>query len=133
MRALLHKIIIWLIAGAMLGVSAGVLIVSAAFALFALLRVWLGPPGAAAVTALAAAALMAGIAMALESWAHGRRPSPEEDKDLVQRLIDMVQERPIMAVGAIAAMVALALRNPALVAIVAKAILDPKGPSKKKA
>lgn len=130
MRALLHKVIIWLVAGALLTVSAGVLVVSAAFALFALLRNWLGSPGAAAVTALAAAAVMAVVAMALESWAHGRKPPADEDKDLVQRLIDMAQERPVMAVGALIGAAALAIRNPALVATVVKAILDPK-PKKK--
>lgn len=130
MKALLHKVIIWLIACAMLAVSAGVLVVSAAFAVFALLRGSLGAPGAAAVTALAAAALMAVVAGALEAWTHGRRPRPQEDKDLVQRLLELGMERPVTAMAALIGAAALAMRNPALVAIVVKAILDPK-PKKK--
>lgn len=135
MKAIIRKIIISLIAGAMLAVSAGVLVVSAAFAVFGLLKAWVGPPGAAALTALAAAILMAVVAFSFEAWAQSAKSgkAPESEKDLVQRLIAMVQERPILSAGALAGVVALAIRNPALVAIVVKAFLDPKSRPPKKA
>jgi hypothetical protein len=134
-KAILRKIIISVIAGAMLAVSAGVLVVSAAFAVFGVLKAWVGAPGAAALTALAAAILMMVVALSFEAWLQGSKgaKAAESDQDLLQRLIGMVQERPILSAGALAGVVALAIRNPALVAIVVKAFLDPKGRPVKKA
>ena len=135
MKAILRKIIVSLIAGSMLAVSAGVLVVSAAFAVFGVLKAWVGPPGAAALTALAAAILMGVVAVSFEAWAQSSKSgkNPQNDQDLVQRLIAMAQERPILSAGALAGVVALAIRNPALVAIVVKAFLDPKSRPAKKA
>jgi hypothetical protein len=136
-KSLIRKLIISLIAGAILAVSAGVLVVSAAFALFAVLRGWVGGPGAAALTALAAAVLMGVVAVSFEAWAQsakkGRPGASASDEDLLQKLIRMAQDKPIMAAGALAGVVALAIRNPALVAIVVKTFLDPKPRPGKKA
>jgi hypothetical protein len=130
-KVIIRKIIISLIAGAMLAVSAGVLVVSAAFALFALLQGYVGGPGAAALTALAAAALMAVVAFSFEAWAKSsKKAKPGQpsasDQDLLARLIGMAQDKPVIAAGALAGAVFLAIRNPALTAIVVKAFLDPK-------
>lgn len=131
MKTVIRKIIIALIAGAMLAVSAGVLVVSAAFALFALLRGSVGGPGAAALTALAAAVLMAVVAFSFEAWAQSaQKPKPGQggsgDQDLLARLIGMAQDKPVIAAGAVVGAIFLAIRNPALTAIVVKAFLDPK-------
>ena len=138
MKTIIRKIIVALIAGAMLAVSAGVLVVSAAFALFALLRGYVGGPGAAALTALAAAALMAVVAFSFEAWAQSSKkakpgqPSPG-DQDLLARLIGMAQDKPVIAAGAVIGAIFLAIRNPALTAIVVKSFLDPKPRPGKKA
>ncbi len=131
MKAILRKIIIALIAGAIVAVSAGVLVVSAAFACYGALKEMVGAPGASALTALAAALLMLGVAFGFEAWAQGSKkakphPAAGGDQDLLQKIIGMAQERPIVSVGALIGGIALAIRNPALVAIVVKAFLDPK-------
>ena len=135
MKAILRKIIIALIAGAIVAVSAGVLVVSAAFAVYGALKEMVGAPGASALTALAAALLMLAVAFGFEAWAQGSKkakPHAGGDQDLLQKLIGMAQERPIVSVGALVGGIALAIRNPALVAIVVKALLDPKGKPPKK-
>ena len=54
------------------------------------------------------------------------------EPDLLHKLIAMAQERPLIAGGAAVGALLLALRNPALIAVLAKAFLDPGGaPSKK--
>jgi hypothetical protein len=137
-KALIRKVIIALLVGAMLAAAAGVMVVSAAIALFGVLKDYLGGPGANAVVAVAAAVLSLALALILERWilkppGAGRGKAPEDD-GLMSRLASMAQERPIVAVGALIGGVVLAIRNPALTAIVVKAFLDPKSrPSKKKA
>lgn len=140
MKAIIRKVIISLIAGAMLAVSAGVLVVSAAFALFALLRQYVGGPGAGALVALAAAVLMAVMAFGFEAWAQSAkkkgggqgRTSESGDGDLLQRLMGLAQDKPIIAAGAVVGAIFLAIRNPALTAVVVKAFLDPKPKAGKK-
>ena len=138
MKAIIRKVIIGLIAAAMLAAAAGVLVVSAAFALYALLRGYVGGPGAAALTALAAAVLMAVIAFGVEALAKGsKKTKPGQpgagDQDMLARLIGMAQDKPVIAAGALVGAIFLAIRNPALTAIVVKAFLDPKPRPGKKA
>jgi hypothetical protein len=132
-KAILRKIIIAVIGAAMLAASAAVMVVAAAMAVYGLLRPFLGGPGAAAAIVLAAALLMAGVGVVLERWIlRPGRTRPEDQQDLLQRLIGMAQDRPLMAVGALIGGFFLAIRNPALTAVVVKAFLDPKPrPSKK--
>ena len=137
MKAILRKIIVTLIGGAMLAVSAGVLVVAAAFALFGVLRPLVGGPGAAALVALAAAALMAAVGLMLERWilkpGKGGKPGPADEEGLLQRLMGLAQDKPLIAAGALIGAIFLAIRNPALTAVVVKAFLDPKPGSGKKA
>lgn len=139
MKAILRKVILTLVVVSMLAVSAGVVVVAAAMALFGILRGALGGPGAAATVAAAAALLMGVLALVLERWildrGHGRgRPAPPEDETLLRKLIILAQGRPIVATGALIGAVLMAIRNPALTALVMKAFLDPKSrPSNKKA
>jgi hypothetical protein len=136
-KAIIRKVIISLIAAAMLAASAAVLVVSAAFALFALLRGYVGGPGAAALTALAAAVLMAVVALGFAAWAKGPKKAKPgvagSDQDMLARLIGMAQDKPVIAAGALVGAIFLAIRNPALTAIVVKAFLDPKPRPGKKA
>jgi hypothetical protein len=135
-KAILRKVIIALIGAAVLAASAGVLVVALGMALYALLRPYLGPAGAAAGVVLAAAVLMAIVGLLLERWilkpSPHRKGKPEDEQDLLQKLIGMAQERPMIAAGALIGAIFLAIRNPALTAVVVKAFLDPKPrPSKK--
>lgn len=134
MKAILRKIIVAVIGAAMLAASAAVMVVAAAMAIYGLLRPYLGGPGAAAVIVLVAGLLMLAVGLLLERWIlkPGHKPGPEEEQDLLQRLIGMAQDKPLIAVGALIGAIFLAIRNPALTAVVVKAFLDPKPrPSKK--
>ena len=128
MKAILRKLAFGLIASVMMAVAAGVLVVSAAYALFALLRGPLGPSGAAACTAGAAAVLigLTGLVFAALASTPKRARAAEDDQDLLQKLIGIARERPIISAGAVIGFVTMAIRNPALIAIVMKAFLDPK-------
>lgn len=134
MKAILRKIIVAVIGAAVLAASAAVMVVAAAMAVYGLMRPYLGGPGAAAVIVLVAGLLMLGVGLMLERWIlkPGRKIKPEDEHDLLQRLIGMAQERPMIAVGGLIGAIFLAIRNPALTAVVVKAFLDPKPrPSKK--
>jgi hypothetical protein len=133
-KAILRKIIVAVVGAAMLGASAAVMVVAGAMAIYGLLRPFLGGPGAAAVIVLVAALVLLSIGLALERWIlkPGRRPSAEDEQDLLHRLIGLAQEKPLIAVGALIGAIFLAIRNPALTAVVVKAFLDPRPrPSKK--
>ncbi|MGZ5984429.1 MAG: hypothetical protein ACXWK7_05785 [Caulobacteraceae bacterium] len=135
MKAILRKVIVAVVAAAMLAASAAVMVVAAAMAIYGLLRPYLGGPGAAAVIVLVAGLLMLGVSIGLERWIlkPGGKPGPADEQDLLQKLIGMAQEKPLIAAGALIGAIFLAIRNPALTAVVVKAFLDPKPRPGKKA
>jgi hypothetical protein len=133
-KEILRKIIVAVIGAAMLAAAAGVMVVAAAIALYGVLMPYVGGPGAGAAVVLAAGLLMLAVGLGLERWIlkPGHKPRPEDEQDLLQRLIGMAQDRPLVATGALIGAIFLAIRNPALTAVVVKAFLDPKPrPSKK--
>jgi hypothetical protein len=133
-KAIFRKIILAVIGVAMLAASAALMVVAAAMAIYGLLKPMLGGPGAAGVIVLAAAVVMLVVGLVLSQWVlkFGKKGKPGDDQDMMQRLIGLAQDRPIIAVGALIGAIFLAIRNPALTAVVVKAILDPKPrPSKK--
>jgi hypothetical protein len=134
-RSLLRKVIIAVVGAAMLGASAAVMVVAGAMALYGVLRPFVGGPGAAAIIVLAAGLLMLAVGMLLERRLLNstRKPTPEDEQDLLQKLMGMAQDKPLIAVGALIGAVFLAIRNPALTAVVVKAFLDPKPRPPKKA
>ncbi len=134
MKAFLRKIIMAVIGVAMLAASAAVMVVAGAMAVYGVLKPYFGGPGAAAVIVLAAGLVMLVVGLILEWWIlkPGRKAKPGDEQDLLQRLIGMAQDKPMIAVGALIGAIFLAIRNPALTAVVVKAFLDPKPrPSKK--
>ena len=134
MKTILRKIIFAIVGAAVLAASAAVMVVAAAMAVYGVLKPYLGGPGAGAVIVLAAGILMLVVGLLLERWIlkPGHKAKPEDEQDLLQRLIGMAQDRPLVAVGALIGAIFLAIRNPALTAVVVKAFLDPKPrPSKK--
>ncbi len=115
-----------LAAAAAIAAAAAVSVVAAAFALFAVLQPHLGAAGSAAVVAAVAAAIVgiAGLIAALKAEEKAQ-PAPGPDAlAFAEKAIEMVKERPILTVGAGLAAGIIAFRNPALAAIVAKALLD---------
>jgi hypothetical protein len=141
-KALLRKLIFAVVTLSMITVCAGVVVVSAAMALFGVLRDAIGQPGASGVVAGVALLLMVALGFVLEHWimskgaAGGglaglggprRHAGPEhEDETLLRRLIALAQGRPIVATGALISALVLAIRNPGVTAVVLKAFLDPK-------
>jgi hypothetical protein len=134
-RNLLRKVIFAVVGVAMLGASAAVMVVAGATALYGVLKPYLGGPGAAAAIVLAAGLLMMAVGMVLERRLlnTSRKPTPEDEQDLLQKLMGMAQDKPLIAVGALIGAIFLAIRNPALTAVVVKAFLDPKPRPTKKA
>ena len=123
---MISKIVTFDAALAALAAAAGVLVVSATFALYALLRTYLGPSGAAACVTLVAALLLGGLAMVLIGKVKGPKPQPVAKGDgkggLVERMTEVLSDRPVVAAGAAVAAGLLAWRNPALVSMVLRAM-----------
>lgn len=109
-------------AGAAVIAAVLVCVVAAAFALYAVARMWLGPAGAAAVVALAFAAIAVGVAV-YASRKIPAPPAPAEDVGLIDRLIELAKARPLVAAGAAAAVVALLVRNPSMLTAILTAVL----------
>jgi hypothetical protein len=120
--------LLFLLAGATaLAVSAGIVVVALAFALYALAEPYVGRAGAAGVVALAAAILIGVIGFILTR--QGRRPArparkPGEPETITDRIADFVRSRPVTALaGAIAAGI-LAVRNPGYLGSLIRAFVE---------
>ena len=133
MRVILRRIVLALVGTTLLAVAASIVTIALALALYGVLRPWLGAPGAAAGVALAAVLLLVLVGFAMDRCLLGPcRSKAADEPDMIQKLIAMAQERPIMAVGALVGAIFLAIRNPTLTAALVKAFLDPGGrPGKK--
>ncbi|MGA0605635.1 hypothetical protein ACO2Q0_06505 [Phenylobacterium sp. VNQ135] len=101
-----------------------VCVTAAAFALYAVARIWLSSAGAAAVVAVAFALVAVGVA----AWAVRKAPPPAptaaaDDVSLVEQLLQIAKARPLMALGAAAAAVTVLIRNPAVLTAILSAVL----------
>jgi Na+/proline symporter len=133
---IIRKIVMALVAAAAILAASGVIVVAAAFALFASTRDALGPAGAAGVVCLAAAILIAliGLIAGFQASLVGkklRRPR-EGSPGILDQLFELARDRPLVSSGALIAAAALAVRNPAVLASVVKALLNQKRPAKTK-
>jgi hypothetical protein len=121
-------------AAAVAAVSAAVAasVAAAGFALYALLEPYLGRPGAAAIVALILALVAAVAALILTRGPRrGGRGDPDPEAGMAERLIDIARTKPILSAAAAIAAGLIAWRNPALVGIVATALLKkPERPSR---
>lgn len=120
-----RKALTYAAAAIVMATAAGVCVVAAAFALFALVRDYVGAPGAAAIVAVAAAVLVfiVGLLMAQKLHAKTAKHMPAEDVPLTTRLIDLAKERPIVAgLAAVAATVFVA-KNPKIMTGLLSALL----------
>jgi hypothetical protein len=117
---LIRRIFALIVALTAMATAAGVIVVAAAYALFALVRDSLGPAGAAAVVCAAAAVLI--LLLALVAYAQFRhkpakRAAPGAKSGLAERVAEAVRERPAAAAGVAAAAGLLAWRNPQIASI----------------
>ena len=112
-KVILGRITLGLAAAAVLATSASVIVVALAFALYALVKPYVGPAGAAAIVAGAAALMLAGGALGLTMAARGRRAAlSARAKDPGERLANFIRDNPLAAIGAAIGAGFLAVRNP---------------------
>jgi hypothetical protein len=100
--------------------AVGIVIVAAAFAVFSLLQAYLGPSGAAAIIAAVIAVLLAAAALLVLSRADvaggmRRGAAPAAGVGMQERIIYLIQDRPLLAAGAAVAAGLIAWRNPRLI------------------
>lgn len=127
---IVRKLVFGLAAAFAIAAAAGVAVVAAAFALFALLRDALGPSGAAAVVVGVAALLIALLGLALALMARPPRPKPE-DASVAARAMDFAKEKPLIALGALAIGGFLLARNPKIATIaLASLFAKPSSPKR---
>ena len=126
-------------AGAALAVAAGAAIVASAYGLYALLREWLPPAGASAVTALAMAFLALLIGVVFLRRSAPRRRHDEDDHAhpaaalagaLPQRALQILRAQPWIALGAAALGAYVLIRRPSLLAMVASSLLGMRAQKK---
>lgn len=130
---IIRKIVLALAAAAAILAASGVIVVAAAFALFALVRPDLGPAGAAGVVCAAAAALIGliGLVAGLQARGVRKKLTHPAGGGILDQLIELARERPIVSTGALIAAAALAVRNPVTLASVVKTLLNHKRPANK--
>jgi hypothetical protein len=95
-----------------LAVSAGVLVVSLAFALYALVKPYVGAAGGAAIVAGATCVLIALLGVSLTMAAKPPKRLTKAPERIVDRIADFVRTKPVTAVAAAVATGLMAVRNP---------------------
>jgi Na+/melibiose symporter-like transporter len=115
-----RKLLAMMAAIAAIAAAAVVVIIALSFALYAALRDAVGPVWAAAIVAGAFALVALILAFFLTRKAHPK-PVRGDQQNLTARLVDLARERPLVAAGAMAAAVAVVVRNPRVLTAVATA------------
>lgn len=132
---MMERTLMALAAAAAIAAAAAVGVFSAFFALYALIEPHMGSAWAAAIVSVTAAAVvgLAGLIAARKVEGDRRHEAAAiPDQGLVDMVIKIVRDRPILSAGAAVAAGIYALRNPALVAAVVKAFVDkPSTPPRK--
>ena len=123
-----RRILLALAAAMALAVSAGVCVVALAFALYALVKPFVGPAGGAAIVAAAAAILIAVIAGVLGAMGKPRRKKPTEPQTVVDRITEFVRDKPVLAIAAGLAAGVLAVRNPGYLGAAVRAFVEGRNP-----
>jgi hypothetical protein len=131
-KLFLRQIGLGLAAAAILATCAAIFIVALAFAFYALVRPSLGPAGAAACVAGAAAAIMLvfGVVLAVA----GRPKTPKivpKGKDPLARVVNLLREQPVTAIAAAIGVGILAIRNPGYLGAAARSFLEGRTPPKR--
>lgn len=133
---MIERTLMALAAAAAIAAAAAVGVFSAFFALYALIEPQLGSPWAAAIVAVTAAAVVGLAGLLAARKAEGDRQthgfsSSAPDAGLIDTVMQIIRERPLLSAGAAVAAGLYALRNPSLAAAVLRAFMDkpPSNPS----
>jgi hypothetical protein len=131
---MLRRLLLGVIAAAAMAASASVLVVALAFALYALVEPSLGAAGASATVAGAAALLIGLMGMTIALLARARRPKPRPDAmgGVVERIFELVRDKPVVAIAAALGAGLMAVRNPAYLGSAIRAFLEGRPPPKRK-
>lgn len=124
---MMERMLMALAAGAAIAAAAAVGVFSAFFALFAFIQPFVGTAGAAAiisgVSALAVA--IAGVIAARKAQGDRKAAAAQTtDASLIEIILSVVRDRPLLSAGAAVAAGIYALRNPQLAAAVIRAFMD---------
>lgn len=114
-------------AGAAIAAAAAAGVFSAFFALFAFIQPYVGTPGAAAIIAGCSALVVAAAGFLAARKAEGdRKPgaAPVTDATLIDTIMTVARDHPLLSAGAAVAAGIYALRNPQLAAAVVRAFMD---------
>ena len=105
--------------------AGAICMVALAFAIYAGLREIVGPAWAAAAVAGIVAFIALVIAFAVTRKA---RPKPVkgDSRNLTAQLIELARERPLVAMGAVAAAATVAFRNPRILTAIIAAMFAPR-------
>ncbi|MBV9993653.1 MAG: hypothetical protein JO127_00440 [Caulobacteraceae bacterium] len=123
----LRRLLLVLASITALAVSAGVIVVALAFALYAGVKPYVGQAGGAAVVAAAAALLIAVLGLVVGAAAKPKRRKSEPE-GLIERVTEFVREKPILsAAGALAAGL-LAITNPRYLGAMARSFVEGREP-----
>ena len=124
---MMDKALMAVAAAAALAAAAAIGVAALAFASYAGLTPWVGPAWAAALVAGVMALLVLIGALMIRGGASGGRPrrsaQADADPSLVQKVVEMAKEHPLLAVGAALGVGVYAIRNPQLVAAVVTAFM----------
>ena len=129
---ILRRILYFLAGATALSVSAGVIVVALAYALFALVKPAVGPAGASAVVAGAAAVLIGLIGLALSLMARPPKKKQGEPDSIVDRVVEFVTSKPVTSLGAAIAAGILLVRNPRYLGMALSSFFEPADKKKKK-
>jgi Na+/melibiose symporter-like transporter len=122
-----RRLISMIAAIAAIAAAAIVCVIALSFALYAALRDPIGPAWAAAAVAGAFALLAVILAFFLTRKAKPK-PVKGDQQNLTARLIELARERPLVAAGAMAAAVAVVVRNPRILTAIATAAFASRKP-----
>jgi len=128
---ILRRILIALSGITALAVSAGVIVVALAFALYALVEPYVGRAGGAAVVAGAAALLIGLIGIMLANLGKPPKRKAVEPETLVDRIVAFIRDRPVTAIAAAIAAGLMAVRNPKYLGAMIRAFVEGREPPKR--
>jgi len=103
---------------AAIAAAAVVVVVAIAFALYAAVRDVIGPAWGAASVAGAAALIAVILAVALTRKAKPPPPVKGDSQNLTAKLVELARERPLVALGAVAAAATVVVKNPRILSAV---------------
>lgn len=122
---MMDKALMALAAAAAIAAAAAVGVVSIAFAVYLGASPWVGPAWAATIVAglMILIVVVAGL-MVRGRTSGGRRREDEPDASMVQKIMAMAKDRPILAAGIALGAGVYAIRNPKLIAALAAAFME---------